>query len=428
MQLTATFSFLTWALSFYLLDKHLNHLNLIQLIFSYLLIFVGLLTYEIILPLLTINFLWPWLIKTKKQKTQEKFGLILVKSFLPLLGVTALTGIFQKFIMPHYMPVSSRLDFDFSWVKITQLFLYWFHAAVNDFAILLYSAVIFPNGRINLFSVVIFLTILIGSIIYLKKEKNPEKNKEFQKYIFLILLLAFFASSILYILSGRTAKIIGYENRGMSVTWLTMSLLLALGSSFFIKKKKFYFFPVLLIFCFITLSHISKNYIKSAELQETILVDCNSKISKEILPEKEMVVILANVPHFTQDNFLNEEVFYYFWDFGYAITLKNKSQLVSGGNTLTLDKIIDQKVRLADNKVYLEEGWSTSIENAWYYEYNQVSEQSKLVKIKDQAQLEKIITEIGSSSNTVSPPSFFWQTRDLVMNDPNYFQNYFNRP
>ena len=102
MQMLGTISVFLWALSFWLLLRGVvrDRWSCVP----YLLLLAALLTYEITLPLLPLTLLYPLALRLPR-----RFSTYLVRYVLPVALLLLAVLILQKWIMPQFMAVDSRL-------------------------------------------------------------------------------------------------------------------------------------------------------------------------------------------------------------------------------------------------------------------------------------------------------------------------------
>ena len=109
MQMLGTISIFLWALSFWLLLREVacDRYSCVP----YLLLLAALLTYEIILPLLSLTVLYPLALRPSNStdRPSRRFSTCLAKYVLPVVLILLALLILQKWIMPRFMVVDSRL-------------------------------------------------------------------------------------------------------------------------------------------------------------------------------------------------------------------------------------------------------------------------------------------------------------------------------
>lgn len=449
MQMVAVFSMFLWSLSFYFMDKYLDINKFRYYILTYLVLSIALLIYEIIFPLIIIIALLP-LVKfyQKEDISKGKILSYFTKFLLPLMALFTIYVLLQKFILPKYTIVYSRLNLGsisqikyalHSWLIVfLKSFPKFICTALPHLGSKIYSrldmiAVVFLNfisfsllipktikdhtnrmknftitvlflctslslylieGTSENFRLIIFINLMIYAFVTYSFP-TTDFLKSLNNRMFLAITISFFSSSILYLLSNSVADIRGYDNRGLSSTWFLFALLLAvLGEKLIKSKVKLYWFiPV--ISSLVCLSFIvqTDNYIKSSNVQRYIVNDCVNKMMHEPLEKNSKIIVMGNVPRYLPSNFNNEEVFVNFWDFGYALFLKSKGKIL-GGIPVTKVKIENNQVIVRNNKLSVDGYWEADISDLWYYAYNIETHKSRLEKVTTRNHLIKIIQEI----------------------------------
>jgi hypothetical protein len=416
MQVTAPFSYLLWAISFYLQDKYRREKKNSKLFFSYLFILAALMVYEIILPLLIFSVLFP--LYTEYFEKNEKISLKrLSRQVLPIIIILILTILYQKFIMPHFMVVYSRINSDFSSAALKLVWTGWNAAVFHDFPMLLLAAIsYFKFSLFRKMGIILFFTFLIA--LYFLREKIGIETKSgfFKKkniYLFIIFTVVFIGSSSIYIFSGRIATISGYENRGLSATWFSLSLLFAfLGSRLLKTKIRSVIILGFLFVVFLAFIAQRNNYLKSYQLQNNIISDL---LKKDEIAKSKGNFIVGNVPRYVSSNFNDEEVFNYFWDFGTMAKLKSGGA-VRGGYPLTFSRAIDINVSMQGESLLIGTDCRTKMENIWYYKYDQMSRISSLRKIGNIKDMEKLLVEVRSQGLDNSNGSYFMRVKNCFEN------------
>lgn len=390
-QSTATLAFLFWAISLLQLKDFCLTKSRISYLFSYFLLLASLLTYEVMLPLLILTIALPFVIDSRALKNNLlQYG---ARFFLPVVCVLALVLTWQKLLAPiAFGVVHSRLSFDPN--NIGLFFLSW----LDVFSTLMPELLTASIKRINTYGYLVAI-ILSASLVtaWLKQPKSPENITETQgekSRFTLTCTLCFVSSSSIFILSGASAEIGGYQARALSSTWLCFILLIA--SLINLMSKRVIVLILTLTFsCWIYFAFAIQrdNYIRSWVVQIEILNDALRKIESQNVPPK--ATVIANVPKYLSNNFNNEVVFSQPWDFGAALSLYTNKRIVGGAVLDTRGSDYSKPLQLSNGILSIDYWWKTDVSNLWFYDYNLATKVSSLRKISDLDDLKKLLVSIG---------------------------------
>jgi hypothetical protein len=416
-QMLNPLSIFLWSLSLYILNKYLRIHRPWLLVPAYLLLFIASLIYEVIFPLLVLTILLPWFVEYFKNDKKILIRQYFTKYILPVISILILATLYQKVIMPHFMMVYSRLNIGLpsSLIKLGfVLGVRWLIAIFADFPNLLLDSIFyFGLSLLKRIDILVAIAAIIVIFIFSRDIKKIETRRQSEKlFLFVMFLIAFFAGAVLYMLSGNPATISGYNNRGLSSAWLSLSFLIAFLGYKFSVTKFYWVIPIFFILLSLTFIAERDNYIQSYNLQLAIVNDVILKI-KEInaFPG---AIVFGNVPLYLEKNFNNEEVFSQPWDFGSALNIKS-GRFIEGGNVLQLLTINrPNHVEFKDESLILDGWWEINgkdiVARSYYYEYNQNTKESKLLKIESTDSLKKIIDNISVECiNDVPPRRFLFE-------------------
>lgn len=390
-QSTATLAFLLWTLSLLQLKAFCIKNSRISYFLTYFLLLASLLTYEIMLPLLVLTTALPFVIDSRALKNNLiQYG---AKFLLPVVSVLMLVLIWQKILAPTVFEiVHSRLSFDPN--NIGLFFLSW----LDVFYIHIPELLLASTKRVNTYGYLVAI-ILCACLVaaWFKNPKLLEKIAEsggIKRRFTAICAVCFLASSSIFILSGSSAEIGGYQARGLSSTWLCFILLIA--SLINLMPRRVFALILTLVFsCFIYFAFAIQrdNYIYSWMLQMDILNDALRKIESQNVPPK--ATVIANVPKYLANNFNNELVFSEPWDFGAALFLYTDKKILGGAVLDTRGSNFSKPLKLSNGILSIDSWWKTDISNLWFYDYNPATKLSSLRKISDFDDLKKLLVSIG---------------------------------
>jgi hypothetical protein len=390
-QSTATFAFLFWALSLRFLQSYCNRNTFIRYGAAYLLLFASLLTYEIMLPLLALTVALPFCLhsKTFTGNPLQYF----LKYIAPIILILGAVLIWQKILAPLiFSTVYSRLAFDPN--NIAFFFLNW----LSVFYTSMPQLVIKSLKRVDLYGYVITLTLAFALILFWVRQESVKLNTQARSKndlsTLFVSLFCFFASSLIFILSGANAEISGYDARALSSTWICLSLLFASAINLFPKKILALLFAIF-VAC---LSYASfgvqrDNYIRSWKLQTTILKDVLGHIDTAQVSSG--ATVIGNVPGYLPNNFNNEIVFTQPWDFGAALSLYTNKKIAGGAVLDTRASNFTKPIKLSDGILSIDRWWKTDTANLWFYDYDPNVRSGTLRRIPDVDSLKKLLVSLG---------------------------------
>lgn len=392
-QLTATVSLFFWSLSLTFLDLYLIRPKWYWFLSIYFCLLYSFLTYEVILPLTTLNMLLPLIAVENSGMQMQIHGRTwryFLKFVLPIILVLLAVFTWQKFIAPHYMTVYSRLTFDGLGHALIAV-LRWLYA------MLLKTPYLLATSLLHLPSIwLIFPLAFLGAgLAVLLKEPISSKSKEDCRRLLIVAGVVFLSSSSLYFLNGSGAQIGGYESRGMSSSWISAALFLACAVQFLQPKFRSQKFGLCLFLIGGLIVHSfcvqRDNYIESWKEQNLIIDDIISQAHAKGLEAGQIVV--GDVPYHLQDNYNNEIVFSEPWDFGSALILKSDHLVKDGA---VVNKEIDRRrhIKISGDELILGDWWHENINVLWYYRFDPITKTGTLTKIHDAEELRHNVTAL----------------------------------
>ena len=389
----STFAYLCWSISICLLYKYCQKKSYLNYFLSYVLLICGFFTYEVFLPLLTINACLPYLINQNllnKNRIRYAFEYI-----APLILVLAIVYLWQKVIGPNFFHFHSRLNFSianaipsfFSWLGI------FYYDAPN----------LFLKARKFL-----SINLLISSLIFVgamtfswRMIVNSTRSSEAKVVpYFLVTLLCFLGSSSILMLSGATADIGGYDSRALSSVWICFALFCSGVAALFLKSWPILFKKIAALICLIILFFSSlafgiqrDNYIKSWAIQIFIIEDAVSLISSSTL-EKSATVI-GNVPQYLSHNYNNELIFNTYWDFTAALRVFTNER-VKGGPVIDAQAGNFHNLRVMNGGLSIDGIKINDFSKLWFYDFDQTLSRGSLVKLNSLQELKAKLASLGN--------------------------------
>jgi hypothetical protein len=388
-QSTATFAFLYWSLSLASLQRYCLTRSKLAYITAYGLLLCGFLTYEVILPLLSLTLLLPYILNKENLKSSPKKYLI--KYLLPILFILMIVTIWQKALAPYLFGIDhSRLVLTVN--SLYASILSWLDVFTNQIPNLFLKTKSFYNS----FSLITSIIFSLGLCFAYCESAKPYKPAKFNLRYFFAGILCLAGSSLIFILSGTTAESGGYQARGLSSTWLSLAILFS-GLAGLIRQRiaRFVYLVFLLIFGLLSTLSFSiqrDGYVQSWRLQNTILTNVLELSEKYKLPRG--AIILGVVPQFIPNNYNDEIVFSQPWDFGAALSILSKNY-ISEGYPIDPNYSKLKGLMLSPNGVKGTNWGGTNWKNLWLYKYDQERKMGDIVRILGENDLKDNLLSLG---------------------------------
>ncbi len=292
-QLSASLSFFFFSLG--LLYEKRGSKNRITLYVTYFFFMLSLLCYEISLPLIFTHYLFMITTDAKKWCKYGTFPVVisLLVFWQKVIAVQLLNSDFSRLETFSLIPL---LTFVFTYLVSIPLAI--FEGLVSHYLFVLVIAILFY-----------FIMRSYG----LDFDKNVINRK-----VILILLIGLVSSSSLFLLSGRYSLIEGYQNRGLTSSWILFSLLLVT----LLKYRKIWI-SLLIIFL------MSVNYVLFVDkISDAVQAsDARRFVVEQIIDQNSLVngsstTIIVDIPCLLPDGSSRSEVFCTFWDLRGALLNK----------------------------------------------------------------------------------------------------------
>ena len=393
-QSTATVSFLLWALSLLSLWRFLQSGKVQYWFWTYFVLLLAFLTYEVILPLLALTILLPWISDAKKYRVLSiRYAMQFV---VPMMTVLAIVTLWQKGIAPQFMAVDSRLKFapSHALAKI-YTFLHVFYQQIPT----LFAKMPSYIGWGGLLTAITGLTAfsIAQQTSFTKFAKGADTSRSWR--FFIVATLCLLSSSLIFILSDESAVSGGYEARGLSSTWFAFALVLAAIASLSTAVQPLWNKSIttvlagFLVMCILCFSIQREQTIAAWKMQLMILADANQQIRTLNPPDGS--VVLGDVPYYLPNNYNNEIVFSQPWDFGAALAITNNNRFVAG-------PVIDasrgrwNQLRLANNRVQAQNFSGATLDQFWVYQFDAKKMQGSLTRIETPSQFLQLYPIAGA--------------------------------
>ena len=371
-QLTATVSFLLWALSLNELNNFVRSSHKKSYVLTYIYLLLAFLTYEVILPLLVFTALLPFIINV--DTLRKNWFNYFIRFVLPIGAVLAIIVLWQKGIAPQFMEVDSRLKLN-PQQMLAKLHT-WGHVFFAQIPSLFIKSLTYVQPSHFLLSALFILALFLGFF------KNQTSKKTSEVFRFLIVsALCFLASSSIFILSNESANSWGYQARGLSSTWFSLSILLGALSSLVVLRKVIILPLITALGVMSTLSFVIQrdNYIQSSKTQMIIISNVLDLIHQKNIPNNS--VVIGDVPKFLIPNYNDEIIFSQPWDFGGALALFSNGKVKDGA-------VIDSKrqdfnrLLIKNNDIEINGWWKIGVDKLWLYEFDYDQQKGVLSKIE----------------------------------------------
>ena len=371
-QLTATVSFLLWALSLYELNNFINSSRKKSYALTYVYLLLAFLTYEVILPLLVFTVLLPFIINA--DTLRKNWFNYFIRFVLPIGAVLAIIVLWQKGIAPQFIEVDSRLKLE-PQQMLAKLHT-WGHVFFAQIPSLFIKSANYAKPSHFLVCAIFILTIFLG---FFKSEVSKKTDEVFRFLI--VSALCFLASSSIFILSNESANSWGYQARGLSSTWFSLSILLG-GLCSLVALRKILILPLITVFGVMsTLSFVIQrdNYIESWKTQMIIISDVLDLIDRENSPNN--IVVIGDVPKFLTPNYNDEIIFSQPWDFGGALALFSNGK-VKDGAVLDSKRQDFNRLLIKNNDIEINGWWKTNVDKLWLYEFDTTEQKGVISKVQ----------------------------------------------
>lgn len=404
MQQLASAAYLIWAVSMLLTAAAVEartRCRRIGLAISVAaLLLVGLLLYEIFLPLLIIQLALPIALQRKKAE-QDGTGTELPPTpvwrrtiifWAAVIALPVLTAaILQKWIFPAFAPDMSRLQFGGPGMAVRAV-AYWLTAVLVQLPLLWADGLVrFIEAWdwLTLTATIAFLAVLLyfgrdglrvdRSGVFHNQVEDEHNSKsascrEANRAARLMRIACWGAAAgslALFVLSNSYAAVFGYDNRKLSSFWIAFALAVSShlgGRASSASRVRFTtgHAVFLSIFLLNTTSFLLQrnNYLLSWHVQQTILEDMATSLPTE---QDRPLTVLAAVPPVVPGNLNDECVFTRPWDIGNAARMRTEGQIRDAAPIYSW-LMRQNRVRFAAEAVAIDELWTARYDdNLWLF-------------------------------------------------------------
>ena len=404
MQQLASAAYLIWAVSMLLtvaaVEARTRCRRIGLAIAVAVLLLVGLVLYEIFLPLLIVQLALPIALQRKKaeedgskaERPLAPVSLCDTIFWVALIAIPVLTAaILQKWIVPAFAPDMSRLQFGGPGMAVRAV-AYWFTAVLVQLPLLWVDGLLrFLEAWdwLTLTAAGAFLAVLLyfgrdglykdrsGVFHNQVEDEHNSKSASCRKADRAARLMriacwgAAAGSLSLFVLSNSYAAVFGYDNRKLSSFWIACALAVSSHLGGRASSASHVRFTTghavfLSVFLLNTTSFLLQrnNYLLSWHVQQTILDDMMTSLPTE---QDRPLTVLAAVPPVVLGNHNDECVFTRPWDIGNAARMRTRGQIRDAAPIYSW-LLRQNRVRFAAEAVVIDELWTARYDdNLWLF-------------------------------------------------------------
>jgi len=374
-----------WALSLVFLYKHVSVGRIHNYLLSYISLMCGLLTMELILPLLLISAMFPLLCEFRLRDKPHILFKAAVRYVTPVVVVAFIFFIFKMYITKLYVSDTS-LTYGLAPITLKSFLqaCYYFFALFVEVPMLLIEVWPIIIRR----QIILISLFIICFLIILKWPTGDSKRAKpsMERPFIILVFVAFLACSVINFLSNYPSVTFGYYNKMMHPAFLLSSILLAWALRKTIDSWKIALTAVVTVLWISSLVIQLDNFSRSWEIRTYVLTDIAEKLNSAELGETPFVI--ANVPFFTLNNYNNEEVFFTAWDFSAGLRMFGLKKTVNAFPfcwRIVTDSTYNPGHNMKNSATEFEN------ENLWYYEYREESGKRKFEKIRGKSGFYEIL-------------------------------------
>ncbi len=368
-----------WALSLVFLYKHAITGKMHNYISAYILLACGLLTLEVILPLLLISAVFPILCRYRLSDKARDFLKTIAMYAAPVVALSFAFYIFKVYITKLYIADTSY-TYGLAPINMKSLLqaCYFVFTIFIEVPMLLIEAVpmLFRWQIIAASLLIVLFLIHLRGPMARAGEAKAFIERQFIALVFFTLL----ACSSIFFLSSYPAVTFGYYNKMMHPAFLLSSILLAWALGKALDSWKIVLAAVVAVLWISSFIIQANNFSRAWDIKKHVLTDIAKKLDSTELGKKPFVI--ANVPFFTLNNYNNEGVFFTTWDFSFGMKMFGLEKEVRSF-PFCWRTVTDGSYYPAQNIKNIAS--SIENENLWYYEYREGSGKSRIEKIRDKA-------------------------------------------
>lgn len=385
--LMANIAILIFNIGFYSLINVKKSKIIIKYFFSTVCFIISLLTFEFSAPLLLLSI---FLIIIQDNNNLHSNKLLVIKNLklLPLFTSLIIYLLYNKFICTYIIenfflgngcPVSKLKSFQiiFNPLILAKVTCSFVMNVINSF-LFLFSSFFYVAKNLKIIIIPLFYIVSILLVKFFAKKKIVKKNNYNKKLKIYIIILAIIAYLCLVLSAQEYSTIFGYDNRYYYISWILISLLIAILINSELISHFIIFLLLLNFNC--QINELSQNYkIQKIIISKVLTYDNNNKNKK---------TILINVPFYNPIyNFSNLEIFGFEWDFSNALKYSNNKELNNKYHVININKLITKDLIYDNDNIIIDGYINITYNNLYYMNINnhnfQISKAKKINNAKD---------------------------------------------
>jgi hypothetical protein len=402
MQGIGAIAFLMWAVSFYTLNRYLSQPSKVLFILVYLFLLASLALYESSLPLFALTALWPLYVSKQNNKGVAYYKNYIRKYLFPIGVVLLILVCYQHFYVQQYYDYISKVRFS---SMDGHVFDFVLRVLFNSAYVFIVSTSTIVAGallRMRHYGVWYLIGAIAGVwfvakvFLFQTAEKSVKKGKkaELSGILFFAVGCIVLGVGVLHFVAVSPPTSVGYNNRGVVSLSIALSICWALLWEKYISKKRY----LALLFIIFTVGYILSfaiqrdNYIAGTKIQKDIRSQAIPQINKA---NQDAMVVLAEVPTYTEKNFNNETIFSdEVLDWGNYLRVYSDVKSVRG-ISLSPGRVNRNEVSVVGGKLrimtYPED---VPIEMVWYFDTKHMS----LQKVTNEDELAWLLKRVQTQS------------------------------
>ena len=309
----STFATLLWAISLFFQQRTIYGKNFWNYALSFGCVCLALLSYEAVLPLIFFSALLTLFTTLNLKNSSRSFAIKNLSALIKIspqwaaMVTVLLYKITMKLIYPSFLlKVESR-----SWTEHFFSLGDWAAALLLGFPLLVFSTLTNALTLQTLLSPLSLSTVCLAALFsYLTVTACKPPNtisRDSRMILVLATLLALFSGSLVFFLSGYSARVEGLGTRLWAGTWILLCVMAAVFFTRLSRRPLGVFFVVASIFV-VTLSYCvqMRAYIRSALLADNITCSLYQILQTQDYHQGEPIICI--VPRYWPDNLNNEPV------------------------------------------------------------------------------------------------------------------------
>ena len=309
----STFATLLWAISLFFQQRAIHGKNFWNYAFSFGCVCLALLSYEAVLPLIFFSALLTLFTTLNLTNSSQSFAIkhltaaIRTSPQWAAMVTVLFYKITMKFVYPSFLlKVESR-----SWAEHFFSLGDWAAALLLGFPLLFFSTLTNPLTLQTLLSPLSLLTVCLAAVFsYLAVtacKLLDAISRDRRRVLMLATITALFSGSLVFFLSGYSARVEGLGTRLWASTWILLCVMASVFLTRVARRSLGVFFVVASI-SVVTLSYCvqMRAYIRSTLLADNIAASLYQTLQTQDYRQGDPIICI--VPRYWPDNLNNEPV------------------------------------------------------------------------------------------------------------------------